>query len=222
MELLPQRPDYQTETRQARNAEEALLAALNACARVTERVSKIEWPGKESSEVESGEVDLTSAGAWIARLQGQRAGAANILAMDCLSFLDLSRCRLDMSDFYQANLERTDLQQCALHFANLEQAELHRANLRGAIVLWANLRRANLEGANLEGADLLDANLQGANLLGANLREANLEGANLQGANLQGEEILAGAVGTPHGNPTFVRKPNPRPQRKPDTDPTTS
>ncbi len=48
---------------QSRNAEEALLAALNACASVTGIVSKIEHP------------DPTAFGAWFKRIQGQRAGS---------------------------------------------------------------------------------------------------------------------------------------------------
>ncbi|MFW5766292.1 MAG: NACHT domain-containing protein, partial [Coleofasciculus sp.] len=39
MEGLNPRPNFQEETRQARNAEEALLAVLNACARVTREIS---------------------------------------------------------------------------------------------------------------------------------------------------------------------------------------
>ncbi|MBN3927550.1 hypothetical protein, partial [Nostoc sp. NMS4] len=41
MDRLTPRLDFQEENRQARNAEEALLAVLNACARVTKTVSKI-------------------------------------------------------------------------------------------------------------------------------------------------------------------------------------
>jgi hypothetical protein len=48
MERLTPRPDFQEENRQARNAEEALLGVLNACARVTKTVSKIQWHTPES------------------------------------------------------------------------------------------------------------------------------------------------------------------------------
>ena len=58
---------------QSRNAEEALLVALNACARVTEQVSAIEHP------------DRTVFGAWFKRMQGQqRAGGESVLAAKCL------------------------------------------------------------------------------------------------------------------------------------------
>jgi uncharacterized protein YjbI with pentapeptide repeats len=199
MELLSPRPAYQMETRQARNAEEALLAALNACARVTEQVSRIDWPGTEGSEGEGTEVDLASAGAWITSLRGQRTGPNNVLALDCLSFLNLSECKLFMIDLAESDLERTQLQRSWLSSAslswaeladvNLQGARLYLADLVGASLMRANLQEAFLGNANLQGANLTDANLKGANLEGANLQGANLQGANLQGANLQGANL---------------------------------
>lgn len=163
MERLTPRPDFQEENRQARNAEEALLAVLNACARVTETVSKIQWHTPEAF------------GIWISRLQGQRITTnTDVFCLNCLSFLDLQGCVLVFKDIVQANLER----------ANLENA-----NLKGANLVRANLKRANLEGANLEGANLVRANLVRANLKGTNLEGANLEGANLEGANLENTNL---------------------------------
>jgi len=63
----------------------------------------------------------------------------SILALDCLSFLDLSDCIL----------YRTDL----------EKADLSHAQLQGA-----NLAGANLEGANLLGANLAEARIHEANM----------------------------------------------------------
>ena len=56
LEELAPRPSFQEETARARHAEEALLAMLNACARVTETRSVIDWPEPESF------------GAWLSRL----------------------------------------------------------------------------------------------------------------------------------------------------------
>ncbi|MBN4003969.1 pentapeptide repeat-containing protein [Nostoc sp. LPT] len=163
MEYLTPRPDFQEENRQARNAEEALLAVLNACARVTKIVSKIKWHIPEVF------------GIWISRLQGQRIITdADVFCLNCLSFLDLQGCVLVFKDFAQANLQGANLVR-----TNLQEANLVRANLRGA-----NLRGANLRGANLVRANLIETNLQGANLRGANLELANLERANLVRANL--------------------------------------
>ncbi len=65
---------------QTRNAEESLLAALNACAKLTKRVSLIEH------------TDSTVFGAWFRRIQGQRNGPESVLATHCLSFLNLDAC----------------------------------------------------------------------------------------------------------------------------------
>jgi uncharacterized protein YjbI with pentapeptide repeats len=169
MERLTPRPDFQEENRQARNAEEALLAVLNACARVTKIVSKIQWHTPEAF------------GIWISRLQGQRIDTnADVFCLNCLSFLDLQGCVLVFKDFYKANLERANLEE-----ANLEGANLVEANLVEVNLVKANLEGANLEGANLEGANLVEANLEGAYLIEANLVEANLVEANLERANLE-------------------------------------
>ncbi|MDB9403108.1 pentapeptide repeat-containing protein, partial [Microcystis sp. CS-574] len=163
MEGLKNRPNFQEEMRQARNAEEALLAVFNACGRVTEEIFPIQWPSPEAF------------GNWLARLQGQRIDLEFMLVLDCLSFLDLQNCLLIHRDLGGANLEG----------ANLEGAYLRGANLEGANLEGANLKEANLEEAFLEGAFLAEANLERANLYGANLGEANLEEAFLERANLE-------------------------------------
>ncbi|MEQ9371996.1 MAG: pentapeptide repeat-containing protein [Coleofasciculus chthonoplastes F3-SA18-01] len=148
MEKLEPRPNFQEENRQARNAEEALLAVLNSCAGLTEKLSKIKWHSRDAF------------GSWISRLQGQRIDK-DVFCLSCLSFLDLRGCILNFKDFYRANLEGAHLERANLFRANLEGANLFRANLEGA-----NLFRANLEGANLEGANLFRANLERAHLKG--------------------------------------------------------
>jgi uncharacterized protein YjbI with pentapeptide repeats len=159
--------NFHSAMQQARNAEEALLAVLNACARVTQEISTIKWPSPEAFA------------AWISRLQGQRTGVDNVLVFECLSLLNLQGCFLYYKNFFKAEL-------IAENAYRFRTANLEGANLRGA-----NLVRANLEGANLRGANLRGANLRGANLRGANLERANLRGANLRGANLKGT-ILEG------------------------------
>jgi len=172
MERLNPRPNFHEENKQARNAEETLLAVLNVCARLTEKLSKIAWPSRDSF------------GTWISRLQGQRVGL-DMFCLNCLSFLQLQGCLLCFNDFYEANLEEANLEG-----ADLERADLEGANLTGAQLGWANLgganlTGANLEGANLEGANLTEANLEGANLEGASLERASLERASLEGASLE-------------------------------------
>ncbi|MCC5607289.1 pentapeptide repeat-containing protein [Nostoc sp. CHAB 5834] len=179
MERLTPRPDFQEENRQARNAEEALLAVLNACARVTKTVSKIKWHTHEAF------------GIWISRLQGQRLNIfTDVFCLNCLSFLDLQGCVLVYKDFYKANLEGTNLEWANLVGANFEEANLQGANLEEAYLQRANLQWATLVGANLVQATLVGATLVGANLVGAYLQEANLERANLERANLQWANLV--------------------------------
>ena len=163
---------------QSRNAEEALLVVLNACARITEQVIPIEQP------------DPTAFGSWFKRIQGQRTWPKLTLAARCLSFLHLAGTCLDTGDFYRANLRSANLQGMKANLAcfvvaHLEEADLRGANLSIADFRGANLKGANLQGANLEGAYLVGANLVGAHLEEANLRRADLERANLEGANLR-------------------------------------
>ena len=182
---------------QSRNAEEALLAALNACARVTVKVSAIMHPNP------------TAFGSWFRRIQGQRGGDESVLAAGCLSYLDLRGAVLHISDFYQANFRCSDLRDVFAAFAcfiradmvgaDLRNAHIYQTNLSGAnlqgaileraILSGANLKEANLEGANLEGASLEGANLEGADVHGAHLQEAHLKGAHLEGANLEGANL---------------------------------
>ena len=177
MESLEPRPKFYLEMWQARNAEETLLAVLNACARVTEEISQIQWP------------DCTSFGTWISRLQGQRISIENVLAFECLSFLNLQGCILSVRDFVCANFALTNLEDTRLNFANLIGANLEGANLQGANLFKANLGEASLRGANLQEANLQEANLQAASLQEANFQEANLQGANLIAANLEGVNL---------------------------------
>ena len=83
---------FSVQVRWARNAEEALVASLNACARVTNKRTIIKWPMS------------TSLGDAIKRMQGQRIGPENALILDCLSYLDCKGCSLDMADLYRADL----------------------------------------------------------------------------------------------------------------------
>ena len=97
MEKIEPRPNFLEEKRQSRNAEEALLAVLNACARTTEEISNINWhfPG--------------DFGAWISSLQPQRIEWDNTLAFQCLSWLNLENCTLIFRDFSGANLREAHL-----------------------------------------------------------------------------------------------------------------
>ena len=177
MESIAPRPAFQEEVRRARNAEESLLAVLNACAWVTRKCSNIDWPSREAF------------GEWLSRLQGQRANASNALAFRCLSWLNLEDSILYVKDLLAADLQYTNLKNAKLTYVNFARANLHRANLKGTILRQAELKRANLGGANLGGANLEGTILIGANLAGANLEGAHLEGVHLTGTNLRGANL---------------------------------
>ena len=112
------------------SGEESLLAALNACSRVTEATSIVDWPLPESF------------GAWMGRLRGQRTNGENVIALYSLDRLNLSTSTLISQDFQRATLRGADLSA-----ANLSGATLRGANLSGA-----NLSEADLRGANLGGS----------------------------------------------------------------------
>ncbi|MEM9540588.1 MAG: pentapeptide repeat-containing protein [Cyanobacteria bacterium P01_E01_bin.42] len=208
MENLDSCPSYFEQSWQARNAEEALLAALSSCAYVTEIISDIEWP------------DSVAFGNWLARLRGQRSDWDNKIVLMCLNHLNLSGLILIVSDLYRANLTGAKLIGAVLSETNLINSVLTGADLTDANLTETMLTEALLTGADLEGADLTHAELTGAdisdgnlidakltkanftdailsrtNLAGANLAyttltRANLAGANLAGANLTGTRLV--------------------------------
>jgi uncharacterized protein YjbI with pentapeptide repeats len=174
---------------QARNAEEALLVALNACARVTEKVSEI------------GHLEPTIFGAWFKRIQGQRTGRESALAASCLSFIDISGSVLHVGDFFAADFTGAKMQRvlaelCIFHSADLSFADLQDAQLSMAEFQAANLESANLSGARMVKCDLQAANLTRATLRGTYLVQSNLSDAKIEGANLEGA-FLDGARGLP-------------------------
>lgn len=120
MEKLVPRLDFHEENRQAINAEEALLAILNACARSTQIMSNITWETPEMF------------GAWLARLQGQRTSLENTETLQYLSLLNLKNCVLDFRDFYRACLDRACLDGARLNGTRLDKANLNGASLDGA------------------------------------------------------------------------------------------
>jgi hypothetical protein len=125
-------PTFAEAMRLSRNAEEALVAALNACARVTEKVSVIEYP------------NFTAFGTWFKRIQGQRESGKNPLVASCLSFTDFSGVILDMSDLYGANLSHALLRRTAAFYVNFMSTDLSGADVAEATFKGANFRMPTL------------------------------------------------------------------------------
>ena len=185
---LPTKPpadgvSFRTAIEHSRNAEEALLAALNACLRAV--ASAGEPPVGPLALFDP--KDRLVAGRFIHRLRSQRDGQS--IALDCLGYLDFSNQSLFSQDLLMANLSAANLSGANLSGANLRGANLSAANLSGADLSGANLSAADLSGADLSGADLSGANLSAANLSAADLSAANLRGANLSGAYLSGADL---------------------------------
>jgi len=193
---------------QSRNAEEALLVALNICAQTIARRSIIQ------------QLEPSTFGTWLMRIEGQSHGKGR-LARRSLSFLTLPSVDFFSNELRGAILMSSDLEGANANFicgsemdlssstlknarfmraylfgsnlsnTNFERARLDNADLRMGNLTGANFTGANLTGGDLRHADLIGANLTDANLTGANLRYANLTGANLSGADLT-DAILEG------------------------------
>jgi hypothetical protein len=123
---------YQEMDAQARNAETALLAALDACARVTETVSDVAWPSKYTFH------------AWLNRLQGELIGrdfrfnqrwefVTGSIPPQCLSYLDLDGASLVGASLVGASLVVANLAGANLDTANLDRASPDGASLVGSI-----------------------------------------------------------------------------------------
>lgn len=170
-------PTFQDAMFQSRNAEEALLVALNACAICTRKASQIEHPTPNAF------------GSWFKRIQGQRIGSAVPIAAKCLSWLNLTEISIDYADFFGAKLSYSDMSGINGRGTIFEMADLESAVLTGANMPLATFRNANLTSVDFTNSDLNSCNLNAANLLNASLRDTDLRGANLCGANFLGTDI---------------------------------
>ncbi|MGP1386305.1 MAG: pentapeptide repeat-containing protein [Thainema sp.] len=164
MEELTPRGTFRSEAIRSRHAEEALFAALHACAHVTKHPSNIDWPWPQSF------------GGLIRVLQGQRINQDDVsIIIQSLDYLNLSNCTLIAQDLYNANLCGTDLKNSDLTNINLRRAKLYDVSL-----VKANLKRASLSEARLKNVDLSSSLLYEANFSGAFLQKANFSSTNSQ------------------------------------------
>ncbi|MBF9239504.1 pentapeptide repeat-containing protein [Hymenobacter sp. BT683] len=161
MEQLP-RTTFKQENFMARNAEEALLVCMSACARVTQEISPISHATR------------LVFGAWFRRVQGQRYSPASALAAYHLDFLNLEETELAVVDFYSANLSNSVLRGAEVQHAIFIQANLNYTNMEGV----------KADGASFEDATLIKTNLEKAKLLGANFSAARFHEVNLNGARM--------------------------------------
>jgi hypothetical protein len=116
----------------ARNAEEALVAAVNACAIVSKEMSRISWPTS------------TAAGGMLKRLHEQRQGPTVGTLHRSLSYFDFSHQCFDMADLYGANLRKCNFRAADLHYANLVTASIDGADFTSARFLETNMEAATV------------------------------------------------------------------------------
>ncbi|MBF0460208.1 MAG: NACHT domain-containing protein [Magnetococcales bacterium] len=131
---------------EGRNAELALLAALNGCARHTGRRSP-KWV-----------TEATAFGTWLHHLRRQRSATEpGTGALNWLSHLDLSGAVLRLCDLYGADLQATDLRGADLFWANLGQARLQERRPICAGPIWTRpiWRGPTWKGSSGRGAVIL-------------------------------------------------------------------
>ena len=173
MEQLAPRTAFYREAICARHAEESLLAALHACARVTQTVSNVDWPWPQSF------------GGLLGTLQGQRTSNENPVILQSLGYLNLRNCILRGKDLRGANLRGSDLQGVDLRNADLSYVNLQGTPLKDVNLAKASLRNALLQKTTLKNVDLAEANLRGVILSGATIEDVDLAKASLRGAFLR-------------------------------------
>jgi hypothetical protein len=131
-------PNFREMTRQARNAEEALIVVLHACALVTGKLSNIDWP------------ERSSFGELFSRLQGLPVYPKDLFISRHLGLLNLKAQYLGFGSYVYARFEKTDLSGADLRYTNLLSTNLERADLRGTHFSGATLKDVSLEGAIFE------------------------------------------------------------------------
>ncbi|WP_013324139.1 pentapeptide repeat-containing protein [Gloeothece verrucosa] len=204
MEKIDPRPNFQEEMRQARNAEEALLVVLNACARRTEELSNINWPSPSAF------------GQWIYRLQIKEYQKIqeDTITRKCLSFLNLQNCVLMDLDLECTNLIRVNLSHSTLVSVKFNCANLQKVNFSESKIMATEFKGANLSESYFENTYFTEAFLSSdetyqdiiflndfteANLTNSNFKNAYLEGllffeADMTNANLSGVNFTNGSI----------------------------
>lgn len=183
MEKITQVTDFQDALFQARNSEESLLAALNACALKTKKLVEIEHP------------EETVFGTWLRRIHKQRNGPKSGLILRCLSRLNLSHLSLDFADLYGA-----DLSFSVLDYSRGYRICIGNSNAVGASFIGVHFESALASMSQMMGADFRDSNFSEADFSHSHLEESNFDNAiiyrtKMNGSSKEGASFI-GAVRT--------------------------
>jgi hypothetical protein len=194
MESVPGTSTFADSQRQARNAEESLLAAHSACTRTTRKVSSLNLNS------------LDVFGGWYLRVRRQRMGPVPGIVSQSLTYLDLSGSLLHIQDFYGADLEGSKLSSCGANFACFDYANMAECDLTDSVCQGATFRNANLSGARFDRGRFANVIFREANLSSASFKESHVAGADFSKANLSGVDLAVmgqGAIRLPRIRPTF-------------------
>ncbi|MBI6899558.1 pentapeptide repeat-containing protein [Pseudomonas putida] len=148
METLTKLPNFESAMFQARNAEEALLATLNACALKNQKISNITHP------------TTTTFGTWFKRIQEQRNGPTSCLASKCLSWLNLDHCCFDFADLWNVNLSNSTLRKARGYKAMMGSVTAKSADFSGSDFQNGYLNHSIFENTNFTAAILTGAEVK--------------------------------------------------------------
>ena len=171
---------FRESIQQAHNTKASLIILHYACAKLTQKVSEIDWKSR------------SGAGSFLFQLRPGKDHPvfSFVYYISCLSYLDFGDQYLHYEDFCEACLNKSSFRDARLDGSIFRQAFLVEADLQQTVLFEANLVSAQLLRANLRKANLVDADLTRADLRGADLTGANLVGANLTRANLKYKQLI--------------------------------
>ncbi|BAP44731.1 pentapeptide repeat protein [Pseudomonas sp. StFLB209] len=170
MEKVTTLPSFEAAMFQARNAEEALLASLNACARRNNKISLIEHPNQ------------TAFGTWLKRIQEQRNGPQSALVLDCLSWLNLDSTCFDFADLWGANISHSTFRSAhgykvMLSSAKANNTDFSESSFEGGFFSHTYFTDSNFEDAKLWGANFTSCDFGKSNFIRAKLGNADFKDA---------------------------------------------
>ncbi|UFZ04031.1 pentapeptide repeat-containing protein [Bradyrhizobium ontarionense] len=139
---------------QARNAEEALLAALNATI-----LPSIGMPGFEPVDIRPSKSDRALIGSLIHRLRGQRTGP-HVLSLKLFAGLSLSGEALYFQDLYGMDAQGADFSDASLVASVLEFGDFSGCDFRRANVAGIRVDNAQMTGADFTEAVLRDVDVK--------------------------------------------------------------
>lgn len=159
------------------NAEEALLAAVNACARALGTIWSPAW------------IDRNGAADLIARLRMSKKGFRSTLYQQLISNMSCREQVIISQDMREFDLSFSDFSFSYLSNSNLSGSNLFRTNLMYAELTDAIVSNCNLAESNIEGAHLYNTDFSYSTLSRANLRAAKPNNLNISNS------ILSGTLG---------------------------